>query len=114
MAGFVDLQVNGWRGIDFSAPGLTVEDVHRVTRWMRECGTAMYCPTIMTRRIEIYRENLAVIADAMEDGELGGHIAGIHFEALMLWLKGLRLTRQSPAGSQTAAPQRRQMILKHD
>ncbi len=41
-------------------------------------------------------------------------IAGIHFEALKLWLKGLRLTRRPSSAAHTAAPPRQQFTLKHD
>jgi hypothetical protein len=36
MKGFIDLQVNGYVGIDFSAPGLTAEKVYFVTRKLIE------------------------------------------------------------------------------
>lgn len=78
--GFVDLQVNGYGGIDFTAPGLTVEDVHSVTRMLIQRGTAAYCPTLITADEELYRENLPVIADAMRDPEWGGFLLGIHLE----------------------------------
>ncbi len=80
MKGFVDLQVNGYMGVDFSAPGLTVEKIDLVTRKLIEQGTAAYCPTLITSPMEIYRENLPVIAKAMEQSELAPHILGIHLE----------------------------------
>ena len=79
-AGFVDLQVNGYLGINFSAPGLTVEKVDFVTRNLIEQGTIAYCPTVVTSPMEVYRENLPVIAGAMDKPELGSHILGIHLE----------------------------------
>lgn len=78
--GFVDLQVNGWRGIDFSAPGLTLDDVRTVTRALVAEGTCAYCPTLVTSAEETYRGNLAVLAEAMEDRELTRHLLGIHLE----------------------------------
>ncbi len=78
--GFVDLQVNGYMGISFSAPGLTAEKIKSVTRKMVERGTSAYCATIVTSPMEVYRANLPVIADAIEDPELGQHILGIHLE----------------------------------
>ena len=38
-AGWVDLQVNGFVGVDFSAPGLRVEDVRRATNALVQRGT---------------------------------------------------------------------------
>lgn len=78
--GFVDLQVNGYGGIDFTGPGLTVEAVHEVTRMLIQRGTAAYCPTLITADEERYRENLPVIATAMRDPEWGNFLLGIHLE----------------------------------
>lgn len=78
--GFIDLQVNGYAGIDFSAPGLRVGDVHEVTRRLLAAGTAAYCPTLITAPEAIYRENLPVVAEAMRDPVWGGYLLGIHLE----------------------------------
>ena len=78
--GFVDLQVNGWQGVDFSTPGLTLEDVRSVVRALASEGTAAFCPTLITGPESMYRENLAVLADALEDRELSRHLLGIHLE----------------------------------
>lgn len=78
--GFVDLQVNGWQGIDFSTPGLTLDDVRTVVKALTAEGTAAFCPTLVTGPESMYRENLAVLADAMEDRALSRHLLGIHLE----------------------------------
>ena len=78
--GFVDLQVNGWMGVNFSGEGLKVEDVRRVTQDLLRKGTLAYCPTVVTTAMETYRENLAVLAMAMREPDLASHILGIHLE----------------------------------
>ena len=78
--GFVDLQVNGWMGLDFSAPGLTVAQVLGVTRDLRDRGTIAYCPTVITTELPVYEANLQVIRRAMDDRDLGRHLLGIHLE----------------------------------
>lgn len=80
MKGFVDLQVNGWMGIDFTRKGLSLDDVRRVTRDMVARGTVAYCPTVITGSQEDYRGNLRVLAEAMKDPELGPRLPGIHLE----------------------------------
>lgn len=80
MKGFIDLQVNGWMGLDFTQKGLTLEDVRRITRDMVARGTVAYCPTVITGSQEIYRENFQVLARAMKDTELGPRLPGIHLE----------------------------------
>ena len=48
MDGYVDLQVNGYAGVDFNAPELTVEKVLAVTERLAADGTAGYLPTLVT------------------------------------------------------------------
>ena len=48
MDGWIDLQVNGYAGVDFNAPGLTVEQVKAVTERLAADGTAGYLPTLVT------------------------------------------------------------------
>jgi N-acetylglucosamine-6-phosphate deacetylase len=78
--GFIDLQNNGWMGTDFAGEGLTVDKVKSITRDLVARGTIGYCPTLITAPMEIYQRNLKVVADAMKDPEVGGHILGIHME----------------------------------
>ncbi len=86
--GWVDLQINGFIGVDFSAPGLTVADVRRATEELVRRGTAAYCPTVITSVLERYEENLPVLAAAMEEPDLKSHLLGIHLEGPFLSLEG--------------------------
>lgn len=78
--GFVDLQVNGYKGIDFSSPRLTIDQIYQATHELAKAGTAAYCPTLITSRLEIYERNLRLFAKAMSDAELKIHILGFHLE----------------------------------
>lgn len=78
--GWVDLQVNGFAGIDFSAPGLTVEAVGQVAEELARRGTAAFCPTMVTSPLEVYEQNLPVLAKAAERPGPGAAILGIHLE----------------------------------
>jgi len=82
--GWVDLQVNGFLGIDFSAPGLRVDDVRRATKALVQRGTGAYCPTVITNEPWMYEVNLAVLAAAMEEPDLKPHLLGIHLEGPFL------------------------------
>ena len=86
--GWIDLQVNGYAGVDFSAAGLTVADVRRATEALVSKGTAAYCPTVVTSSLERYEENLPVLAAAMEEPDLRPHLLGIHLEGPFLSLDG--------------------------
>lgn len=78
--GYVDLQVNGYAGVDFTSPDLTLDDIHLVTRTLAEAGIAAYCPTVITASDEVYRRNFPLLAAAMNDAEWGARILGIHLE----------------------------------
>lgn len=45
---WVDLQVNGYAGVDFNSPGLTVEAVREVVARLNADGTAAFLPTLVT------------------------------------------------------------------
>jgi len=47
-AEWIDLQINGYGGVDFNAPGLTVEAVKQVTEKLAADGTVGYLPTLVT------------------------------------------------------------------
>lgn len=86
--GWIDLQVNGYAGVDFSAPGLTVADIRRATEELVRRGTAAYCPTLITSALERYEENLPVLAAAMAEPDLGPHLLGVHLEGPFLSHEG--------------------------
>ncbi len=78
--GFVDLQVNGFGGIDFSSPDLTLQEIVLVTRELIHQGTIRYLPTIISSPLEVYERNLPLLARAMELPEIKDHIPGMHLE----------------------------------
>lgn len=80
MKGFVDLQINGYQGVDFSAPGLTLDQVGQVVKALRQRGTIAFCPTVITSSPRIYEENLPVLAQAHNHPDLASHLLGIHLE----------------------------------
>ena len=78
--GFIDLQVNGYKGIDFASPELTIDQIYQVTGELTKAGTVAYCPTFCTNSIKIYERNLRLFAKALQDPRLAGHVLGFHFE----------------------------------
>ncbi len=86
-SGWIDLQVNGFLGVDFSSPELTLDGIRRTTEALAQRGTSAYCPTLVTCDPALYARNLPLIAQAMRDSELGEHIPGIHMEGPFLTMK---------------------------
>ncbi|MBN2136178.1 MAG: hypothetical protein JW720_00070 [Sedimentisphaerales bacterium] len=78
--GFIDIQVNGYKGVDFSSGELKPEDFVDACRGMLQTGTAAFLPTMVTSPEHIYRRNLGIIAEAMELPEFRGRLLGIHLE----------------------------------
>jgi N-acetylglucosamine-6-phosphate deacetylase len=78
--GFVDLQVNGYKGINFGSRNLTIDDIHKATIELAKAGTIAYCPTICTDDLKVYEHSLKLYATAIKDSGLAGHILGLHLE----------------------------------
>ncbi|MBA4542183.1 amidohydrolase family protein [Thermoactinomyces daqus] len=79
--GFVDLQVNGFAGIDLNALPLSAEALFSLTRMLWAEGVTAYLPTVITNSDEAIEEALRVIAAAIrEEPLLERIIPGIHLE----------------------------------
>jgi N-acetylglucosamine-6-phosphate deacetylase len=50
--GFVDIQVNGFEGVDFSDPKLTAERAAGVLQAIWKTGVTRFCATLVTSTIE--------------------------------------------------------------
>lgn len=89
--GLIDLQINGYMGVDFSGPDLTVEGIRRATKALWKAGVTTYYPTIITSEYSRMKKNFAVLAKAMDDSEIGESIPGFHLEGPYISpIKGFR------------------------
>jgi N-acetylglucosamine-6-phosphate deacetylase len=77
--GWVDLQVNGYKGIDFSSADLTLQGIASVSSQLLQHGVIGYCPALISSPLEVYRHNLPLIAEASKSSG-GAQILGIHLE----------------------------------
>jgi N-acetylglucosamine-6-phosphate deacetylase len=75
---FVDIQLNGYNGVDFSSPHQTVEDIEWVIQQQRRQGTSAFCPTVVTTTMENYKQILPVLAKACKN--YPESLLGIHLE----------------------------------
>jgi len=82
--GLVDLQVNGYKGVDFSGANLTEADFARSCRNLLAAGTTAFLPTLITSPMELYERNLPIIAKVMQEEEFQGRVLGIHLEGPFL------------------------------
>jgi N-acetylglucosamine-6-phosphate deacetylase len=82
--GFIDLQVNGYKGVDFSSSDLTRKEFVSACRELIEAGTVGFLPTIITSPTATYKRNLQLIAQAIENSEINGSVLGVHLEGPFL------------------------------
>jgi N-acetylglucosamine-6-phosphate deacetylase len=81
MSGFVDLQVNGYGGVDFNADHLSDEDANCVTERLAADGVSSALATIITAPIDAMARRIARVAELIETApEFARIIAGIHIE----------------------------------
>jgi N-acetylglucosamine-6-phosphate deacetylase len=78
--GFVDLQVNGYKGTGFSSADVSFEDLAGACRMLLASGTAAFLPTIVTAPPAVYERNLPMIARLMQQEEFSGRLLGVHIE----------------------------------
>jgi N-acetylglucosamine-6-phosphate deacetylase len=95
--GFVDLQVNGFLGVSFSAPDLTEDDAARACRELLARGNAAFLPTIVSGPEEMYRRNLPLLARLLARGEFSGRLLGLHIEGPFLSGKPGAVGAHNPA-----------------
>jgi N-acetylglucosamine-6-phosphate deacetylase len=80
----VDLQVNGFWGVDFSYPDLTLQQVIEAANQLTKSGTTAFLATLITNPMDIYRRNLPLLARAANHPDLRGRLLGIHLEGPFL------------------------------
>lgn len=78
--GFIDNQVNGYVSVDFSEPNLTIEQVAKVTKELWKTGVTTYLPTLITSSKQTLVENVATLAEAVKDPQIGCSVPGFHLE----------------------------------
>jgi N-acetylglucosamine-6-phosphate deacetylase len=79
--GFCDLQINGYQGVEFNDPKLTVEQVRKAALSQDQFGVTRYLATCTTDSYEVFRHSFATIAQAINElPEVAARIAGIHME----------------------------------
>jgi len=79
--GMIDLQVNGFMGVDFNDPGLTADQVEQASLSLLRSGVTGYHPTVITGPPERTGRLLQVISEAVHRGNLASRILnGIHVE----------------------------------
>ena len=77
---YIDLQINGYMGVDFSDPTLTADQFLTTADHIFQSGTVLFLPTIVTSSREVYLRNLSIMRKAAESRGLLKNIPGAHLE----------------------------------
>ncbi len=79
--GFFDIQVNGYRGSDYSRDELCEDDLRVIHSCLAAAGTTQHVPTMITSPQKRLVRNLGVIAEVLErDPLMQAAIPGVHIE----------------------------------
>ncbi|TAL81191.1 MAG: N-acetylglucosamine-6-phosphate deacetylase [Bacteroidetes bacterium] len=78
--GFIDLQTNGYSGVDFSDQNLTLEQMRKATMALWKVGVTTFLPTVITNDHKSLLKSFSLLADIIDDEEIGMSIPGFHLE----------------------------------
>src|SRR5580658_8998697 len=78
--GFVDLQVNGFAGVDYNSAASTHEEIAQSIRAMFACGVTRFFPTVITGSPDNMSAALRNLATAKESIAHAGAMEAFHLE----------------------------------
>jgi N-acetylglucosamine-6-phosphate deacetylase len=87
-AGLIDLQVNGYAGLDFNGEDIVPQTVVELVEAMLTTGVTCFAPTVITAPEAVILHSLRVIADAREGDSLAAacipfvHMEGPHISPI--------------------------------
>ncbi len=81
MPGFVDVQINGYAGVDFNSDGLRPEELHRCCQALIRDGVEGILATVITDDVAVMSRRIARIAELRELDPLARQLIwGFHIE----------------------------------
>ncbi len=110
-SGWVDLQINGCVGVDFSGPELTKAEFLRAAGYVFGSGTAVFLPTLITSTPERYRRNLRLIREVVDESGLRQRIPGVHLEGPFLSGEPGAIGAHNPEWAQIPVPEAVEALL---
>ena len=78
--GLIDIQINGYVGVNFSDQGLTPAMMEQATRALWKEGVTTYLPTVITRDQERLLKSFSLLSASREQEQIGLSIPGFHLE----------------------------------
>lgn len=78
--GLIDIQINGYAGVNFSDQELTPAMMEEATRALWKQGVTTYLPTVITRDQERLLKSFSLLSASMDQDKIGKSIPGFHLE----------------------------------
>jgi N-acetylglucosamine-6-phosphate deacetylase len=78
--GLIDLQINGFMGVDFSDQNLTIEGIRMASKALWKLGVTTFLPTVTTNDQISLVKSFTILAGALHNEEIGMSIPGFHLE----------------------------------
>jgi N-acetylglucosamine-6-phosphate deacetylase len=79
--GLIDLQINGYAGLDFNGVPMPPETLGKAVRLLWREGVTSFCPTVITNSDEAISEGMVALARSCEeDRVVDAAVVGVHLE----------------------------------
>ena len=78
--GLIDLQINGYMGVNFGNPDLDINDMHKVVKSLWKEGVTTFLPTLTSADHEKLIKCFTALSQVFNDPEISPSIPGFHLE----------------------------------
>lgn len=78
--GLIDIQINGFMGVDFAGQNLSTEDIRKAVQALWVHGVTTFLPTLITADHEHLLKSFTTFAKALDDPEIARSVPGLHLE----------------------------------
>ncbi len=78
--GLIDLQINGFMGVDFSDQNLTLEAIEKACFELQKVGVTTILPTVITNNQKNLVDSFTLLSVIFKNAELSKSIPGFHLE----------------------------------
>lgn len=78
--GLIDIQINGYMGVDFSGQNLTKEDLKGAIKSLWKVGVTSFLPTVVPNEPSRMINSFSILSELTKDEEIRKSIPGFHLE----------------------------------
>lgn len=78
--GLIDMQINGYLGVDFSDQNLTPQKMRKAIVGLYKEGVTSFLPTVITNDPDSLLHSFKLLAAALQEKDIGWSVPGFHLE----------------------------------